>query len=128
MRLYSSSTVVTWQASLLLLIDAAGLQAPLACSTPRNVQPQECSIGARRGRSPASLARNPDGMAGCYNTSQGTERWRAVAATMPALVAWYDERLRLFDAAVARRGPRFSMRVAKLRELRTMAARTQGMS
>ena len=107
--------VERFDASLLLLVDAAGLQRPLACAAPRNSQ-EGCEDDARRRKRPATL---------CYNTTEGSGHWREVADEMPALVKWYEMRLVAFDAAVARKGAQFASRVARLAALRERAAAKQ---
>ena len=104
--------------SLLMLIDSAGLQAPLACATPRNMQAQGCAKSKRALDRPGTAP--PDQ---CYNSSSGSAQWIEVAATMPALVAWYERRISLFDQDVARRGFAFRRRVRQLADLRKQAAR-----
>ena len=108
--------VERFTASLLLLIDAAGLQTPLACSAPRNVQQE------RRCESSEAANRSPTSTEHCYNSSIQSARWREAAAAMPALVAWYDQRLATFDAAIASRGTTFHKRMEQLRDLRAAAA------
>ena len=81
--------------SLLLLIDAAGLQEPRACARPINVQ--SCD-----GACPTNAS-----------------RWDAVAAAVPKLVEWYASRLTSFDASIADKGDRFRARVRLLSELRS---------
>lgn len=79
--------------TILLLVDAAGFQAPLACPHVRN--------------------------SGSYNRDNASE-WQLVAAVVrpSGLVPWYTTRLRAFDATNQRRGPSFARRVQRLSQYR----------
>ena len=81
--------------SLLLLIDAAGLQAPYACPAHVN-RNAECDSSPQR----------------CKNATE----WALVARLMPELVHWYELRLARFDDATRARGKRFATRVRLLRQ------------
>jgi hypothetical protein len=111
--------VERFDASLLLLIDAAGLQAPLACAAPVNTQTQSCESGQAARRAARKQAVPPPTR--CYNGTPGSAQWREVASAVPALVTWYEERLRRFDAMIEGRGTQFGRRVETLRTLRRMS-------
>ena len=95
--------------SLLLMIDAAGLQSALACPSPRNTR--ACHGGQQ-----------PSTSRPCYDGTNSSSDWAVVAKQVPELIRWYEARIALFDQAVASRGQSFASRVARLGQMRRARA------
>ena len=69
--------------------------------------------------------RHPSSALPCYNASPASPQWREVAAAVPQLVRWYEDRLHRFDEAISRRGAGFAGRVERLRQARARAAKAE---
>ena len=99
-----------FDASLLMLIDAAGFQSPTACPVPANTQ--ACAMGTD--------ADDAEKHRRCY--LQNATQYNEVVAAIPHLVHWYEERLARFDAAITAQGTDFLERVQLLGRMRKEAA------